>query len=110
MAWIVEDFQNRLNEFISSHLCVSMRRFEESCGLSNGVLAASKAKGPSAEILSKILDAYPNLNLNWLVTGRGSMILSTEQSLPQNDIHHNNQVIIGNWDGLAEVLKTFLQK
>ena len=104
MAWTVEDFQNRLNEFIVNHLGYSVRKFEETCGLSNGVLAASKAKGPSAEILSKMLDAFPELNLNWLVSGRGTMLVTQEPPCPKNDIHHNQQVVIENWDGLAEVL------
>lgn len=57
----------------------------------------------------KISNTYPELNLNWLVCGRGPMTMTNDAPTPPNDIH-NNQVFIGNWDGLAEVLKTFLQK
>lgn len=80
MAFVVGDFQSRLNEFITKHLDLSVRKFEDLCGLSNGVLAASKAKGPTAEVLSKILYAYPELNINWLVTGKGPMLVGRQET------------------------------
>lgn len=110
MAFVLEDLQSRLNEFITTNLGLSVRRFEETCGLSNGVLAASKAKGPTSEILSKILDTYPDLNLNWLIAGRGPMLIQGQPlPTPQNDIHHN-QVFIANWGDLRGVIEDVIAK
>jgi hypothetical protein len=51
--------------------------FEKSCGLSNGYLGSHlKAKGSiGSEILEKISLVYPELNLVWLITGKGKMML-----------------------------------
>ena len=70
----MEDFKNRLLKYIEGHLKISVRSFEERCGLTNGTVGAIKIKGPSAENLSKISYTYPELNLNWLVSGRGNML------------------------------------
>lgn len=50
---------------------------EKSCGLSNGYIASQlKSKGSiGSEILEKISQAYPELNLVWLITGKGKMVL-----------------------------------
>jgi hypothetical protein len=50
---------------------------ERSCGLSNGYIASQlKSKGSiGSEILEKISHEYPELNLVWLITGKGKMVL-----------------------------------
>jgi phage repressor protein C with HTH and peptisase S24 domain len=67
--------QDRLALFIS-HLGISERKFSESAGLSHGLIGAIK-KGTSFGVdkLEKILVIYPDLNVNWLVTGKGSMLV-----------------------------------
>jgi len=52
--------------------------FEKTCGLSNGYLGKQlRGKGSvGSEILEKIGEQYPDLNLTWLITGRGKMIQS----------------------------------
>lgn len=37
---------------------------------------------PSAENLERIITRYPALSLNWLLTGAGEMLLSTDNQLP----------------------------
>lgn len=51
--------------------------FEQSCDISNGYLANHlRSKGSiGSDILEKISHAYPELNLVWLITGNGKMIL-----------------------------------
>lgn len=75
----MEGFKNRLLAYIEGHLKISIRAFEEKCGLTNGTIGAIKIKGPSVDNVSKISDACPDLNLNWLVSGRGQMLLKGPQ-------------------------------
>jgi len=91
----MEDFKERLLSFIQAKE-MSVRKFEEACGLTNGTIGSIKAQGPTASIVSKISDTFPDLNLNWLFAGRGSMTVSGSptQASAQNDIHHNQQVTI----------------
>ena len=35
---------------------------------------------PSIDILDKILNKYPNINLNWLVSGTGSMSINVKDT------------------------------
>ena len=85
---------------------MSVRRFEETCGMTNGTIGSIKAQGPTASIVSKIADTFPELNLNWLFRGAGPMLIQDQPSspTPQNDIHHNQQVVIANWSDLKDVI------
>lgn len=64
--------KSRLMEFIASRK-ISVRRFEIECGFPNSYVSNLKSN-----ITSKRLDAisarYPELNVAWLLTGRGEMV------------------------------------
>lgn len=75
----MEDFKNRLLAFIESHCHVSVRAFEEMCGLTNGTVGSVKKKGPGADIVQKISYTYPELNLNWLFSGIGPMLVGRRE-------------------------------
>ena len=100
----MEDFKERLLLFIQAKE-MSVRRFEETCGITNGTIGSIKAQGPTASVVSKIADTFPELNLNWLFRGDGTMLCQENPvaKTTQNDIH-DNQVVIANWADLKEVL------
>lgn len=94
---------DRLKAYIKSK-GMSVRAFEITCGFSNGWINALKEQIRLSAISSISLN-FPDLNLNWLFTGNGSM--ANEEAapvVPVNDIN-NSVVIIGNWDGLAPVVE-----
>lgn len=64
----------RLEIFINS-LHISMRSFETSIGASNGTIrnAIKKKADIQSRLISAILYNYPQLNIDWLLTGRGQM-------------------------------------
>lgn len=102
----MEDFKNRLLEFARVRYDMGQSRFEDYCEINRGTISAIKVHGPTASIIMKISSKCPELNLNWLIMGRGTMIVQeqTAASAPQNDIHHNQQVVIANWSDLKDVL------
>ena len=51
---------------------VSERRFCIKIGVSNGFL--SKVKDIGSEKVKKIVNAYPEISTNWLITGKGDML------------------------------------
>ena len=65
-------------------------------GLSNGLLnkAINHGRDITADTILKIVSIYPDLNVDWLITGRGEM-LKTDK--PEGDIPPNpsNATIIG---------------
>lgn len=74
---------DRLLEYITMKK-ITVYAFERSCQVSNGYLKKqSKGKGAiGSHVLEKIHRKYPELNLLWLVTGKGAMI----NPLPSRDI------------------------
>lgn len=105
----MDEFKNRLLQFLES-LGLSQRAFEESCGITQGTIPSIKVKGPSVDVLMKISNTYPDLNLNWLIAGRGPMLIQDQPApSPQNDIHHN-QVFIANWGELRGVIEDVIAR
>lgn len=76
----------RLYQFIE-YKGLSAYAFERSCEFSNGYLKKQLKGGGSvgSDILEKIHQAYPDLSLIWLITGKGNMIFSDEPSQEAND-------------------------
>jgi len=61
------------------HHHLSAYQFERECGIANGYLKKqSKGKGTmGSELLEKISVRYSDLNLSWLITGKGKMLLDS---------------------------------
>lgn len=55
---------------------LSQRKFETEVGLSNGYLNSLR-NAPGADKMQRIIDTYPELNLDWLLTGEGDMLKSS---------------------------------
>lgn len=78
--------------FIKS-INISIKKFEEAVGLSNGYINNLKSQ-PREENIQKIIQSFPNLNRIWLLTGEGDMLL------PQNGnattVNDNHTSVAGN--------------
>lgn len=61
---------------------MGQNRFESLVGVSNGYISNLK-KSPGAEHLTRILNAAPDLNQHWLLTGEGEMLKSNDSSVAQ---------------------------
>ncbi len=72
----MDNIFTRLDTFIKAKN-ISYRAFEQSINVSNSAIATpiKKQKGSiGSDILSKIFDNYPDLNIEWLFTGKGHML------------------------------------
>lgn len=72
----------RIQQYIESK-GISKYRFYQESGLSNGAL--DKGENIGSDKCEKILYAFPELNPDWLLTGRGSM-LKNDQLSPTEEI------------------------
>jgi hypothetical protein len=69
--------KDRLKKYVTSQgLAVST--FEKSIGVSNGYVN-SISKGIGGEKLILIIEKYPNLNIEWLLVGKGEMLKDNEK-------------------------------
>jgi hypothetical protein len=74
---------DRLYEYMQYHR-ITPYAFEHACGISNGYLAKQKnGKGSvGSDMLERISMVYPDLNLLWLITGSGEMLVHTANGRP----------------------------
>lgn len=77
-------FFDRLDKFMS-HRELNDNKLTVETGISNGLVgkARQRGKGLSQDNISKILCRYPELNADWLMTGRGSML--NDETIPASD-------------------------
>lgn len=108
--------KKRLETFIKFR-SLSDYGFEAVCGLEEGFVKDLDQR-VSFESLAKIASAFPELNLGWLASGSGQMLIQLGQDgnniapmvRATNDVHHNQQVVIANWEDLREVLEDVIKK
>lgn len=65
------DVNSRIRRFLKDRK-ITIQSFEATIGKTNGYL--SHTKSPTAGVLADVVMAYPDLNLEWLVTGEGGML------------------------------------
>lgn len=85
---------------------ISKYRFYKEAGLSNGFL--DKEGNIGSDKCEKIYYLYPDLNLIWLITGEGDMILSSQNvtSISQS-INGNNNIATGKGNTKINEGKTY---
>ena len=64
--------KERFKEFLK-HLKIGQGKFEANCGIGNGTINNIK-DGISSPNLEKISNRYPQISLDWLITGKGEML------------------------------------
>ena len=89
----------RLGQFIQNQK-LSVRAFEQSIAASDGMIrrALNNKTDIQSKWLSVIADNYPDLNIEWLITGRGEM-LRTEPVVPVAP----GSPVLRNTSGLPEI-------
>lgn len=80
---------HRLNEYIT-HKRLSIFAFEMAIGASKGGIAKPLKNHTTfgVNILTRISEVYPDLNMHWLVTGKGEMLIgqpATTETAPPTD-------------------------
>lgn len=74
----MDSVKERLKAYIE-YKKISVRSFENRCGLSYGYVNNMRVSIQPAKLKS-ISVQFPDLNKSWLLTGEGDMLVSTEQN------------------------------
>lgn len=80
------------HEHLKSNGYGGRNAFEREIGVSEGYLS-KKAKGIGSDIMEKISERFPELSIEWLVTGRGSMFIQEQESY-DSAINEQNEELI----------------
>lgn len=78
------DAKEKVSEYLK-YKGISVYRLEVDSGMSGGYWY--KTKSISAEVLSRIACAFSDLSAEWLLRGKGSMILEENGSPVSNEEH-----------------------
>lgn len=81
----METKKERLEHFIAA-MGYSVREFERAIGVSNGTVRHI-TDALSANLKEKISANFPQLNMNWLLTGEGEMLRSSKAVPSQPDVN-----------------------
>lgn len=89
----------RLKEYIKSQK-KTISHYEKEISVSNGYVN-SISKGVGGEVLLNILEKSPNLNIEWLLTGNGSMLKNDEKNILNQSITGDSNIQSGNNTSIA---------
>jgi hypothetical protein len=100
-------FSNRLKALIDN-FGTSITSFEASIGVSKGALAKPIKNGKTVgvEVLEKIFNEYPDVNLEWLVAGSGSMLKS---GVAKNDAGKPDETVVLSKEEYIDLQRKALQ-
>lgn len=65
--------------------------FEREIGVSEGYLSHMKRKGVNSDVLERVAELFPQLNIHWLLTGEGEMLNSDKSS--ETELEANDEII-----------------
>ena len=110
----MSNFKERLMTFVKSEYDEGQKAFEARCGLSNGQISKMD-NGTNTTTLAKIADVCPQLNLRWLLLGKGEMLLKISENEqpnvpPVNMVGSAQAVFIANWHGIEPVREKVVAK
>lgn len=86
---------NRIQRYLELKK-ISQRQFGLSIGKSHAYLnnAIKQGSSPSIDILSKIVDVYPDLNIEYIITGKGNMVKETHLLKEPGGLHYQKELSI----------------
>ena len=86
----------RLN-LIIRHLDISIYAFAKNIGITQQTFSNYlKGRIPSADVVEKIVERYPEINCHWLITGKGEMLIENKNQIIENIKNDNYNTITEN--------------
>lgn len=73
---------------VIKHLGISARQFDISIGTANGYILRMQKNNASvgSDVIERIVKLYPQVNLVWLITGKGDMLIARDiDTVSQSD-------------------------
>ncbi len=99
--------KERLKDYIKSQ-SITIKDFERSLGMSNGYVN-SISKGLGDEYMTRLIEKYPTLNIPWLLTGEGDMLIGDTNVSGNHSLGVNNGSVTHSFNSQLEssFLKAF---
>ena len=94
-----QNIKDRFIEFLK-YLKIGQNKFEKNCNIGIGTINNIR-DGISSPNLSKIIKTYPELNLDWLVSGEGEMLKSLHKEI---NVNNNDSKIINRKNSSTSII------
>ncbi len=96
----------RLQRFMD-HMGLSAYQINKDAGLAKGLItnAISKGLGLTSGTLEALLNTYPQLDANWLITGRGDMLLQNDAGSSRQTSQNHIQDLQQLQDSCVELVR-----
>lgn len=86
----MNEVQERLNQFIN-YLDISISQFEQNIGVGNAFVAGTNARMRNSS--KKLISShYPELNMEWLINGKGDMLNTDKNTANQSGENAANSI------------------
>lgn len=85
----ISPIKRRILQFADT-LNVSKREFYLQIGVSRGTLESKT--GITEDILAKFIAAYPNVSIEWLMQGKGDMLVSESEGKNKNSVTERSHI------------------
>ncbi|HLV62911.1 hypothetical protein [Galbibacter sp.] len=94
---------DRIFSIIQS-LGMSARQFDMSIGASNGYTLRMKKNNASvgSDILERIVEKYPFVNITWVVTGKGTMFGTENTTSADSSVNHDKRLTYKEVEAIIE--------
>ncbi len=94
---------------VMNHYGLNKSTFADALGVSQPVIThlTTGRNKPSLELVMKLQQRYPELSLDWLLTGQGAMLRKDERTIPQEDLAKLEELLAMS-NQLSEQWKAFL--
>jgi hypothetical protein len=94
---MIKNTLSRIKEYIDFK-GINNASFEKEVGMSNGSFASQLKNNKTIGVdkLENILKKYPEINPDWLLTGKGSMLKEEQKSRLSQNITGNSNIQSGN--------------
>lgn len=80
-------------QFVDNHLHMTIREFEIHCEFTNGLIhRAIKGTNLGSDKLLIIAKKFPELNIDWLLTGEGAMIDANHTLMDNKNLEVNANI------------------
>ncbi|WP_302588560.1 hypothetical protein [Alistipes senegalensis] len=85
----ISPIKQRILQFADT-LNVSKREFYLQIGVSRGTLESKT--GITEDVLAKFIAAYPNVSIEWLMQGKGDMLVSESEDKNKNSVTERSHI------------------
>ena len=74
----------------------------------NAILSGNGSIG--IKLINKLVDAFPDLNLNWLLTGKGDMFFDSQNTMKEPETEYSNSNLLKSKEEVIQIQHDYIEQ